>query len=75
MLFCAITCRRREELALAVAANEVALHQHPAWWLDALRTAWPEVWKEIAAAGNMPAADGVASQPASNQCQTNTFHD
>jgi 16S rRNA (cytosine967-C5)-methyltransferase len=46
--------RRREELALAVAANEVALHQHPAWWLDALRTAWPEEWKSIAAAGNMP---------------------
>ena len=46
--------RRREELALAVAANEVALHQHPAWWLDALRTAWPEDWKNIAAAGNMP---------------------
>lgn len=46
--------RRREELALAVAANEVARHQHPGWWLEALKAAWPEDWVCIAAAGNMP---------------------
>ncbi len=46
--------RRREELALAVAGNEVALHQHPGWWLEALRAAWPNNWQEIAAAGNSP---------------------
>ena len=46
--------RRRDELALAVAGNEVALHQHPGWWLEALRAAWPDDWQEIAAAGNLP---------------------
>ena len=46
--------RRREELAQAVAGNEVALHQHPGWWLEALRAAWPNDWQSIAAAGNQP---------------------
>mgnify|MGYP000846136042 CR=1 FL=1 len=46
--------RRREELATALAGNEVALHQHPGWWLEALQAAWPEDWISIAAAGNSP---------------------
>jgi len=46
--------RRREELALVVAANDVALYQHPGWWLEALRAAWPDDWANIAAAGNLP---------------------
>lgn len=44
--------RRREELTQAVAGNEVALHKHPGWWLDALRTAWPDDWQSLTAAGN-----------------------
>lgn len=46
--------RRRDELAAAVAGNEVALHQHPGWWLEALKAAWPADWVSIAAAGNGP---------------------
>ncbi|MDD2741785.1 MAG: 16S rRNA (cytosine(967)-C(5))-methyltransferase RsmB [Rhodocyclaceae bacterium] len=46
--------RRREDLAQAVAANDVATHQHPGWWLEALRAAWPNDWQSIASAGNQP---------------------
>jgi 16S rRNA (cytosine967-C5)-methyltransferase len=46
--------RRRDELSLAVAGNEIALHQHPGWWLDSLRADWPTDWQAIAAAGNSP---------------------
>lgn len=46
--------RRREDLAQTVAANDVATHQHPGWWLEALRAAWPNDWQSIASAGNQP---------------------
>ena len=44
--------RRREELAAAVEADDVAHWQHPRWWLDKLRLAYPDSWQTIAAAGN-----------------------
>ncbi len=44
--------RRRDELLAAADADEVARWRHPAWWLDALRLAYPAHWEEIAAAGN-----------------------
>ncbi len=44
--------RRGAELAEAAAADEVAAHQHPRWWLDRLRTAYPDAWRDIAAADN-----------------------
>lgn len=55
--------RRRAELALAVAANDVALYQHPAWWLEALRSAWPDDWTAIASAGNMPPPMALRANP------------
>lgn len=46
--------RLRQDAALlaAAAADGVARHQHPAWWIDKLRLAYPEHWQEILASGN-----------------------
>ena len=44
--------RRRDELLAAADADPVAHWRHPAWWLAALRRAYPEDWEAIAAAGN-----------------------
>ena len=46
--------RNQAELLAAIESDEVALHQHPAWWLAELQAAWPNDWQNIAAAGNMP---------------------
>jgi 16S rRNA (cytosine967-C5)-methyltransferase len=45
--------RRRDALLAAADADPVAHWRHPAWWLDALRRAYPGRWEAIAAAGNM----------------------
>ncbi len=45
----------REKAALqdAVSADPVARWNHPGWWLDRLRSDWPEQWQAIAAADNL----------------------
>ncbi len=44
--------RQRAELATAAEGDPAAHWQHPRWWLDKLRAAYPDRWREIAAAGN-----------------------
>ena len=44
--------RRRDELTIAAETDDVARWQHPRWWLDKLRAAFPDDWQAIAAAGN-----------------------
>lgn len=44
--------RRRDELRAAADADDVAYWRHPRWWLEKLRTAYPDRWQDIAAAGN-----------------------
>lgn len=46
--------RRRDELLAALAADDVASHMHPEWWLQRLRAAYPQDWEAIVAAGNSP---------------------
>lgn len=46
--------RQRESLEAAMAGDDEAAQQHPAWWLARLRRAHPEHWQEIVAAGNGP---------------------
>ncbi len=44
--------RQSDELAAAVQDDPAARWQHPLWWLDKLRTAYPDEWQAIAEAGN-----------------------
>lgn len=44
--------RQCDGLLAAADADAVAHWRHPAWWLDALREAYPAHWEEIATAGN-----------------------
>jgi 16S rRNA (cytosine967-C5)-methyltransferase len=44
--------RERSALEARVRSDEAARHQHPRWWIDNLRRAYPESWEAILAAGN-----------------------
>ena len=44
--------RERNSLEKRVAADPQARWQHPAWWLDILRSAYPQDWQSIVAGGN-----------------------
>ena len=44
--------RERSSLEARIAADPQARYQHPAWWIDALRRAYPESWEATLAAGN-----------------------
>lgn len=44
--------RRRDDLAVALAADPVASTRHPAWWLAQLQAAYPEDWPAIVEADN-----------------------
>ena len=45
--------RQRDSLLTEVQGDDVARHQHPAWWLSRLRRAFRDDWPGIVAAGNM----------------------
>jgi 16S rRNA (cytosine967-C5)-methyltransferase len=44
--------RRGDELIAAAESDEIARWQHPRWWLEKLRSGYPDRWREIAAVGN-----------------------
>ena len=44
--------RLRRSIETQLASDPVARHQHPAWWMDRLRAAYPRQWDRILAAGN-----------------------
>ena len=44
--------RGKAMLEARIAADPQALHQHPRWWIDAVRAAYPSQWQPILAAGN-----------------------
>jgi 16S rRNA (cytosine967-C5)-methyltransferase len=44
--------RQRDALQARIQANEEASHQHPRWWIDLVRAAYPERWQEVLDAGN-----------------------
>lgn len=44
--------RERRSIDARVAADAEARYQHPRWWVDALRAAYPADWEPILAAGN-----------------------
>lgn len=44
--------RQDSDLVAAASTDAVALHQHPEWWLNKLRRAYPAQWQDILACGN-----------------------
>lgn len=44
--------RSRPALEARLAADPAARHQHPVWWIERLRAAYPQRWQEVLAAGN-----------------------
>ncbi|MGF6977763.1 16S rRNA (cytosine967-C5)-methyltransferase [Paraburkholderia sp. JPY465] len=44
--------RERDMLLAAVQADEAARWNYPAWWIDAVKRAWPEAWQSVLAVGN-----------------------
>lgn len=44
--------RRCEELLALADADEAGHWRHPGWWLEKLRTAYPDRWQDVATAGN-----------------------
>jgi 16S rRNA (cytosine967-C5)-methyltransferase len=44
--------REREALNARIEEDLEARYQHPAWWIDAVRAAYPDQWQSVLAAGN-----------------------
>ena len=44
--------RSRAAVEAAMRSDDEAQHQHPRWWIEELRAAFPQCWGEIVAAGN-----------------------
>ncbi|MRW93985.1 16S rRNA (cytosine(967)-C(5))-methyltransferase RsmB [Duganella sp. FT80W] len=44
--------RERKALLDAVLLQPVAKWNYPQWWIDAVKTAWPQQWQQILASGN-----------------------
>ena len=44
--------RSRTRLEAHLTADEVALYQHPKWWIERLRIAYPSTWRQALAGGN-----------------------
>lgn len=46
--------RERDEIETKIAAQPLARWQHPAWWIEALRRAYPQEWSRVLETGNAP---------------------
>lgn len=44
--------REQDALVAAMQADPVAATNYPTWWIDAVRSAYPDAWQAILAAGN-----------------------
>lgn len=44
--------RQRHELRSGLEADDIARWQHPQWWLDAVRKAYPDDWQAVLEAAN-----------------------
>jgi 16S rRNA (cytosine967-C5)-methyltransferase len=44
--------REKPAIEARLAEDPVALYQHPGWWIEALRIAYPREWQAVLAAGN-----------------------
>ncbi len=51
--------RQRDTLQATLTTGssaETARHRHPQWWIDRVRSAWPQHWEDMLAAGNAQAS-------------------
>lgn len=46
--------RRRDALLTALASDDEARWNYPHWWIETIKAAWPEQWRDILDAGNQP---------------------
>jgi len=46
--------RRRAALENSLRADLEARYQHPRWWIELVRSAYPDQWEPVLAAGNNP---------------------
>jgi 16S rRNA (cytosine967-C5)-methyltransferase len=44
--------RERASFERRIGASEEATYQHPQWWIDLVRSAYPREWQTVLAAGN-----------------------
>jgi len=44
--------RQSDEIQEKIKEEEEAFYAHPAWWIEAIRTAWPAHWQHILEANN-----------------------
>lgn len=44
--------RERPAIEARIRGDEEALYQHPGWWIELVRRAYPDAWQEVLAAGN-----------------------
>lgn len=44
--------REREALMQGTSADPAAAWNYPAWWIDAMQSAYPDSWQDVLAAGN-----------------------
>lgn len=44
--------RERGSLEARIQSDPEARHQHPRWWVDLVRSAYPQHWESVLAAGN-----------------------
>lgn len=46
--------RQRAALLSMLDDDDVATWNYPRWWIDAVKVAWPEQWRDVLDAGNRP---------------------
>jgi 16S rRNA (cytosine967-C5)-methyltransferase len=51
--------RERSAIESKLANDPVAQLMHPAWWIDGVRTAFPDRWRQVLAAGNKHPSMGL----------------
>jgi 16S rRNA (cytosine967-C5)-methyltransferase len=44
---------READALLARCASDIAHYSYPQWWIDRVRTAWPQCWESVLNAGNL----------------------
>lgn len=66
--------READALDLALQSDELALWNHPRWWVERLRRDWPQAWQGILQAGNQRARSVLRINARWGDAQTYQAH-